>query len=146
MIGYDGHKKVKGSKIHAAVTPDTLPINMQIGPANEHDSRKLITLIQGVKKPKELHADKAYDTPIVRTYLAKRRIKAQIPRRSKKRRPGRPTSLNYNTYKKNRSAVERFFAWLGGFRRLKIRYKRLASTFKALIHIACFQIHWRVFG
>jgi len=31
-----------------------------------------------------------------------------------------------------RSAVERFFAWLTAFRRITIRYKRLASNFLGL--------------
>jgi len=98
-----------------------------------------------VRKPDELYGDKAYDTFIVRTYLSGRRIKAQIPRRSTKRHPGRPSSFDEASYKKRRSSVERFFSVLkGGFRRLAIRYERLASTFRGLIQIACFIIHWRV--
>ncbi|MEM3693239.1 MAG: hypothetical protein QXI39_04380 [Candidatus Bathyarchaeia archaeon] len=33
--------------------------------------------------------------------------------------------------KRMRSAVERFFAWLTAFRRITIRYERLALTFLA---------------
>lgn len=100
-----------------------------------------------MRRPEELYGDKAYDTFIVRTYLRRKRIKAQIPRRSRKRKPGRPSSFNQESYKRDRSTVERFFAWLkGGFRRLEVRYERLAPTFLGLIHLACFQIHWRVFG
>ncbi|MGC8961661.1 MAG: hypothetical protein ACP5K1_04355 [Candidatus Bathyarchaeia archaeon] len=45
-----------------------------------------------------------------------------------------------------RSAVERFSAWLtGGFRRLAIRWERLASTFPAFIQLACIVIYLRVF-
>lgn len=154
LIGYDGHKKVKGSKIHAAVTQDALPLSVIVGEANEHDSRKLMPVVKGIsvesgarprKRPKELYADKAYDTFIVRWYLRKRRIKPQIPRRSRRRNPGRPPVFAECSYKKYRSSVERFFSMLkGGFRRLAIRYERLASTFMGLINIACFIIHWRV--
>ena len=49
MIGYDGHKKVKGSKVHAAVTSDALPLSISVGRANEHDSRKLISIIRDEK-------------------------------------------------------------------------------------------------
>ena len=98
-----------------------------------------------VRKPDELYGDKAYDTFIVRAYLSGRRIKARIPRRSRKRHPGRSASFDEASYKKRRSSVERFFSVLkGGFRRLAIRYERLASTFRGLIQIACFIIHWRV--
>jgi transposase len=43
-----------------------------------------------------------------------------------------------------RSSVERFFAWLKSFKRITIRYERLATTFLALVHIACILIYLRV--
>lgn len=96
-------------------------------------------------RPKKVYADSAYDTFIVRVYLGRRRIKPQIPSRSRKRHRGRPPSFDEASYKKRRSSVERFFSMLkGGFRRLAIRYERLASTFLGLIEIACFIILWRV--
>lgn len=134
-----------------------MPINIILGPANEHDSRKLFPLIDRMsiatgahkprKRPREVFADLAYDTFLVRLFLSRRRIKAQIPKRSKKKHPGRPFSLDKESYKKNRSSVERFFGWLkGGFHRLEVRHERLASTFLGLIQIASFIIHWRVSG
>jgi transposase len=45
-----------------------------------------------------------------------------------------------------KSSVERFFAWLtNGFRRLAIRWERLASTFTAFIQLPCILIYLRVF-
>ena len=153
MIGYDGHKKVKGSKIHACVTSNALPLSIDVGRANEHDSRKLIPLMGDISietggrprsRPKEVYADTAYDNFIVREYLRRKCIKPQIPKRSRKRRRGRPPSFDEASYKKHRSSVERFFSMLkGGFRRLAVRYERLASTFQSLIQIACFIILWR---
>ena|GEM_PF-6757519 len=35
-----GHKRIKGSKVHVAVTPGSLPIVTGLGPGNEHESRK----------------------------------------------------------------------------------------------------------
>jgi transposase len=43
----------------------------------------------------------------------------------------------------SRSAVERFFGWLKSFRRIIIRYEKLASTYKALVTIASIIIHLR---
>ena len=38
-------------------------LSITIGLGNEHDSRRLIELIQGLEaKPRELYADSAYDT------------------------------------------------------------------------------------
>ena len=54
--------------------------------------------------------------------------------------------LDLEVYKRMKSSVERFFAWLtNGFRRLAIRWERLASTFTAFIQLACILIYLRVF-
>jgi transposase len=39
--------------------------------------------------------------------------------------------------------VERFFGWLKSFKRIIIRYERLASTYKALATITSIIIHLR---
>jgi transposase len=45
-----------------------------------------------------------------------------------------------------RSSVERLSAWLtSGFRRLAIRWEKLASTFTAFIQLACIIICLRIF-
>jgi transposase len=45
-----------------------------------------------------------------------------------------------------KSSVERFFAWLtNGFRRLAIRWEKLASTFTAFIQLACIIMYLRDF-
>jgi hypothetical protein len=71
-----------------------------------------------------------------------RGIKANIPvniRNRRRPRLGRPYRLDLEVYKRMRSSVERFFAWLtNGFR-------RLASTFTGLIQLTCIIIYLRVF-
>ena len=37
MIGYDGHKRINGTKIHAVVTERSLPVSVTIGSAREHE-------------------------------------------------------------------------------------------------------------
>ena len=53
----------------------------------------------------------------------------------------RPRLYNIELYRRIRSAIERFFGWLKSFRRITIRYERLASTYKALLTIASIIIH-----
>jgi transposase len=147
LIGFDGNKKVKGSKIHALVTVDSLPLSIQLGRANEHDSRKVIPLLENLelrRKPEELYGDMAYDTFIVRWYLGTKRIKARIPKRSKKKTPGRPPPFDKESYKKNRSKVERFFSWIKNFRKILVRFERHESTFFGLVRMAWFLISWKV--
>ena len=128
-----------------------------IGPGDEHDSVRLIEVVDGIKvkhgigkpisRPKELYADSAYDSNRVRAYLRDRGIKANIPlnpRNRRKPRRGRPYRFDEEGYKHVRSAVERFFAWLKSLKRITIRYEKLASTFLAFIQVACILIYLRV--
>lgn len=54
----------------------------------------------------------------------------------------KPRPYNTELYRRMRPAVERFFGWLKSFRRIILRYERLASTYKALVTIAS-TIHLR---
>jgi transposase len=126
-----------------------------IGRGNEHESRRLIALMEAIsvnaphqrgrprKRPKRVHADKNYDTFLVRLYLQRRHIHANIPRRSKKKRVGRPSVFDKEALRKTRYTVERFFSWIKSFRRIDNRYDRLASAFMGFIHIACILILMR---
>jgi transposase len=66
-------------------------------------------------------------------------IEANIPVNTMDGR--KPKSYNISIYRRMRSAVERFFGWLKSFRRIIIRYEKLASTYKALVTIASIIIH-----
>jgi transposase len=157
LVGYDGYHKKKGSKLHAVVTPASLPISITISPGNEHESRRLMPLMENIsiktpnqkgrprKRPRRIHADKNYDTPLVRAYLHQKGVQANIPSRSKKKQRGRPRIFDSTSFKKIRYTVERFFSWIKAFRRIDTRYDRLASTFMGFIHIACILIYMRRF-
>jgi transposase len=130
-----------------------------VGPGDEHDSKRFREVMEGMRvnygrgrprsRPGEVAGDSAYDTRDVRAYLRRRGIKANIPvniRNRRRPRHGRPYRLDLEAYKRMRSGVERFFAWLtNGFRRLAIRWERLASTFTGFIQLACIIIYLRVF-
>ena len=70
-------------------------------------------------RPLEVLVDSAYDNVAMRKYLRSRAIKSNIPnntRNSKRRKRGRPTRFDKETYH-YRGTTERFFAWLKmGFR------------------------------
>ena len=76
----------------------------------------------------KLHADKAYDHRRCRAYLRQRGIRPRIARRmiEPSDRLGR-----------HRWTIERTGAWLGGFRRLRVRYERDSERFYALAMLAC---------
>ena len=72
------------------------------------------------RRPGKVHADKAYEHRRCRRYLHRRGIKPRIARRriESSARLGR-----------HRWTVERTGAWLGGFRRLRIRSERSSERF-----------------
>lgn len=115
------------------------PLAFRLSAANVHDSKIFEELIDAItpirrprgrprKRPAKLHADKGYDYPRCRHALRRRRIRGRIARRGKdsSQRLGR-----------HRWVVERTFAWLNRFRRLKVRYDRRLDIHEALMHLGC---------
>lgn len=108
--------------------------------ANVHDSEVFEEVIKAVEpirrrgrgrprlRPAKLHADKAYDIPRCRRYLRQRGIGCRIAR---KRLDSSETLGRY------RWVVERTLAWLARFRRLVVRYERLAGLHLGLLDLAC---------
>jgi len=123
--GFDGHKKRKGSKLHAAV--DTLGhlLALKVTPANEQDREQVADLARAVQtttgqnvqvafvdqgytgdKPAAEASQQGLQLEVVKHHQAKRGF-VLLPRRW---------------------VVERSFAWAARFRRLARDYERLAST------------------
>jgi transposase len=137
------------------VTPASLPVAIMVGRGNEHESRKVIPLMESIrvkapnrrgmprKRPERVHADKNYDTFLVRLYLQRRHVHANIPRRSKRRRVGRPTIFDKQALREIRYTVERFFSWIKSFRRIDTRYDRLAEAFMGFVRLGCILILMR---
>ena len=85
-------------------------------------------------RPKELVADKGYDSKAFRQSLRKRGIKPCIPYRNfghPKRGP-KPDLSGYL----ERWHVERTFGWLGSFRKILTRFERKVSVYLGLVYLA----------
>lgn len=115
--------------------------------AQVHDSKAALHTLERIqvgrrRRPEGLSADKGYDSRPLRQALRRRGIRASIPERSfsHRRKRGRPP-LRDHDLDARRWVVERTFAWLNnGFRRLRVRYERLVSTYYALCTIGCILI------
>ncbi len=93
-------------------------------------------------------ADAAYDSEEIRKYNRKRGIKTNIPVNEinrMKRRVGRPIKYDKEEYKK-RNAVERFFRWIGLYKRIFLKYEQLEVSYLGLVQLACAMMLWRVLG
>ncbi|WP_319506284.1 transposase [uncultured Methanolobus sp.] len=133
------------------------PLKILIASGKAHDDQYFVHVMENIKvktdrrprtRPLEVLADSAYDEISIRKYLRRRAIKSNIPiniRNRKNPKRGRPTRLEYESYRK-RGTIERFFAWLKiGFRKIASRYERLNVVFKGLLDIACFLLSWKKF-
>jgi transposase len=80
------------------------------------------------KRPAKLHADKAYDIPRCRVALRRRHIRVRIARK------GTDSSQRLG---RHRWVVERTLAWLGHFRRLRVRDERRADIHQAFLTLGC---------
>ena len=127
-----------------------LPIGLHVDSATPHEITLAPITLASIRvprkgpgrprtNPKELIADKAYSSRAFRSALRHRGIKPTIPtarlRPGAKRKPGRPVVVGPNF--KHRWTVERTFAWLYAFRRLRIRYERLIVNFRGFCLLAC---------
>ena len=95
------------------------------------------TTIHLLARPKSIHADTNYDTPLLRYYLRRKHVRANIPSRARRRRRGRPRLFGREALRKIRYTVERFFSRIKSFRRIDSRYDRRACSFVGFIHITC---------
>ncbi|HIH03358.1 MAG TPA: IS5 family transposase [Methanoregulaceae archaeon] len=158
MIGYDGYRRIRGSKISLLVERHGRPIACVIVPANVHDATAYhhtlaacrISRPRGrpITRPGEILADAAYDTQAIRRTNRRRGIRTMIPvnrRKRKKSKQGRPYRFDHEQYA-TRTVVERCFSWLKAFRKLVPRYERLEQSFRGLVIVACTMIVWRVLG
>ncbi|MFE9055794.1 IS5 family transposase [Streptomyces mutabilis] len=128
-----------GSKHHVLVDRRGTPLVVSLTGGNRHDVTQLLPLLDAVprirgmrgrprSKPKRLFADRGYDFDKYRRLLWKRGIKPLIARRGVAHGSG---------LGKTRWVVERTFAWLHQFKRLRTRYERRADLHLGLLQLAC---------
>ena len=90
-------------------------------------------LVAHANAPEKLHADKAYDFDRCREALCQRGIAPRIARR------GLDSSERLG---RHRWVAERTLAWLNRYRRLKVRYERLADVHQAFLSLGCALVCW----
>ena len=131
-----------GTKRHIVVDRRGTPLGVRLSPANRHDSVMLAPTLDAVpgvrhgrgrprRRPKKLHADKAYDhrrgRAECRVRSAECRVRSVAPRIAWR---GVETSERLG---RHRWAVEHTLASLSRFRCLAIRYKRRADIHEAFV-------------
>jgi transposase len=123
--GFDGHKKRKGSKVHAAV--DTLGhlLALKVTPANEQDRAQVAELTAALQEVTGENVavafvDQGYTGEKPAADAAQAGVRLEVVKHHEAKRGF--------VLLPRRWVVERSFAWAARFRRLARDYERLAST------------------
>jgi transposase len=136
-----------GSKHHLLVDATGVPLAVALTGGHRNDVTQLLPLLDALharpvagkrgrprRKPDVVIADRGYDHDKYRRLLRARGITPRIARR----RTTHGSGLG-----RQRWVVERGFAHLHNFRRLRIRYERLPEIHTALLVLACSILCWR---
>lgn len=137
-----------GSEHHLITDGHGTPLAVLLTGGNRNDVTQLLPLPDAIppvrgrvgrprRRPDSLFADRGYDHDIYRDQVRARGIVPAIARRGTRHGTG------LGTY---RWVVERSFAWLHGFRRLRIRWERRTDIHEAFLKLACCLIAHRQLG
>ncbi len=140
LAGYDGHKRTKGSKIHAAV--DTLGhlLALRVTPASDQERTQVGELADAVQEATDntvelAWVDQGYSGEDPAEEAEARGIELAVVRL--------PQAKKGFVLLPRRWVVERSFAWATRFRRLAKDYERLPETVAGLHFVAftCLMLH-----
>ena len=126
------------SKIHALADDLGRPVAFTLTPGNIADISVARDLIDTVRTPKRLLADKAYDADSLRGWLKARRVQAVIPSNATRRTPYPLDKIAY----KRRNLIERMFCRLKDWRRIATLYDRTARNFLSALALAAAITFW----
>ena len=133
--GYDGYKRKKGSKVHAAV--DTLGhlLALKVTPANEQERAQVGDLVKNVQEVtggnvEVAFVDQGYTGEEPAEQAARQGVRLMVVKLEQAKRGF--------VLLPRRWVVERSFAWVARFRRLARDYERLPTSLAG--------IHWLAFA
>ncbi len=133
-----------GSKRHLICEARGVPLAIQLTGANRNDSQQALALVNAIPRlqgergrprhrPDCVLGDRGYDAEAIRQGLRARRIVPLLAQRN---------TAHGSGLGQWRWVVERTFAWLNQFRRLRIRYEKRADIHEAFLSLACALICW----
>lgn len=131
--GYDGAKRKKGSKIHAAVDTLGYLLALRVTPAAEQDRAQVEELARSVQEATGESVELAYVDQGYTGEESAEAAKASGIRLEVVKHPGPKKGF---VLLPRRWVVERSFAWAARFRRLARDYERLPQTVAGLHFVA----------
>jgi transposase len=135
----------RGSKRHLICDGQGVPLAVRLTGANRNDSQEALALVDAIPRlqgergrprcrPLCVLGDRGYDAEAIRHGLRSRHI---LPLLAMRR------TNNGSGLGRWRWVVERTFAWLNQFRRLRVRYDKRADIHEAFLSLGCVWICWQ---
>ena len=125
------------TKINARTNADGLPIGIVITPGQAHDVTAYPALMaQSDTDPKQLLADKGYDSDTIRGDVQARGGEPLIPTKINRKAQFVVPKALYRL----RNRIERFINRLKNSRRVATRYEKLIETFSGFVLLATIRI------
>ncbi len=134
--GWDGHKRIRGSKLHAAVDTLGQVLALHVTPADANDRAAVAALADAVQEATGSSVDLAY---VDQGYTGERAAKAAADHGIALEVVRLPEAKRGFVLLPRRWVVERAFAWMARFRRLARDYERLPATLAGL-HLVAFSV------
>jgi len=133
-----------GSKRHLVCDGRGVPLAIQLTGANRNDSQQALALVDAIPalqgaygrprhRPDCVLGDRGYDAEAIREALHERGIGPVLAERNTEHGSG---------LGRWRWVVERTFAWLNQFGRLRVRYEKRSDIHEAFLLLACALICW----
>lgn len=132
-------KRGKGSRIMAVVDANGLPIGVSVWTAGEHEVKQAEQAVKWCwtkQLPIRTIADRGFDSDALDTSLAEFGVELIAPHRRNRKKANKTQDGRKLRRYKRRWKVERFFAWLGNYRRLLVRHERQVCHFEGFVHLA----------
>jgi transposase len=134
----------RASKRHLIVDGQGVPLAVALTAANINDYGQLLPLLDAAGggadgEGRLVLADRGYDSRAVREGVIARGYQPRIAARNKRGQGKR----KYDSLARERSVIERTFAWLSYMRRLTIRWERRDDLYLAFLTLGCAIVCWR---
>ena len=117
-----------------------MPLAVALTAANINDYGQLLPLLDQVRvEPgRQVFADRGYDSRAVREGISERGFEPRVAQRN---RPGQ--GRKRDSLARERSTIERTFAWLSAMRRLATRWERRHDLYLGFLLLGCAIVCWR---
>ena len=128
-----------------------IPLSVVVDGANRHDMKLVKETLASLQAdrppataglPQGVCLGKGYDYREVRSVVQEFGFTAHIRSRGEEARAIRQEA----GFRARRWVVERTHSWMNRFRRILVRWEKLAGTYLAMLHLACALITWRAVG